>query len=310
MKILTIHFNYLRNDAHYQFLLLVKKLFESYGNVASIVSTLLVQFYLVLILEGEMVDAARASEYTQQLEEADKRLDIALAGLSLAIETALHYPNPAHVKAARRLRIRMKAFRGSITRRAYEEESGAVKVLLADLQGAYAPQVATLGLGVWVTEIAASQADFEQIFLLRSAENITRPQGNLKDVRKQINGIYHQIVERIDAYTVMNGDGTTGVFINKLNDEINYFNEHNYHHHHPKDISLAIVADIPAQPWEGEPVTPLPFVTDKDGNRLFFGRDYDLKYRNNDCPGNASVTLHGHSAWKGKKTVTFSIIGN
>ncbi|MDR1222005.1 MAG: DUF6261 family protein [Tannerella sp.] len=170
MKILTIHFSYLRNDAHYQFLLLVKKLFESYGNVATIVSMLLVEFYLVLLLEGELVDAACASEYTQQLEDADKRLDIAIAGLSLAIEMVLHYPDANIVKAAKRLRIQMKAFRGSITRRAYEEESVAVKVLIADLQGAYAPQVSMLGLGVWVTEIAAAQALFEQIFLLRSAK--------------------------------------------------------------------------------------------------------------------------------------------
>ncbi|MDR1098138.1 MAG: DUF6261 family protein, partial [Tannerella sp.] len=285
MKILTIHFNYLRNEAHYQFLLLVKKLFESYGSVATIVSTLLVEFYLVLILEGELVDATRASEYTEQLEEADNRLDIALTGLILAIEAALHHPNPAYVKAAERLQIRMKAFRGSITKKAYEEESGAVKVLLADLQGAYAPQIATLGLGVWVTEIAAAQGNFEQIFLLRSAENIARPQGKLKDIRKRIDAIYRQIVERLDAYTVMNGTGTTGVFINKLNDEITYFNEHNYHHQHPKDINLATVVSIPDQPWEGEPVTPLPVVTDEDGNRLYFGRDYDLKYRNNDRPG-------------------------
>jgi hypothetical protein len=309
MKIITIHFSYLRNEAHYQFLLLVKKLFESHASVANIVAAQLSQLYALIIVEGKLVDSVRASEYTRQLVDIDRRLDRSVSGLTLAIETALHHPDPNVVKAAERLMLLLKAFRNQIGKKAYEEESGAVKILIADLQGAYAPQVSTLSLGVWVTEIAAAQAAFEQVFLLRSAEYAARPQENLKEVRREIEGVYHQSTERINAYTVMNGTSVTGDFINKLNDEITYFNEHT-HHHVPKDINLATVASIPDQPWDGQPVTPLPVVTDENGNELVFARDYDLTYRNNDRPGNASVTLHGKSAWKGKKTVSFNIIEN
>jgi hypothetical protein len=310
MKILLIHFSYLRNEAHYQFLLLVKKLFESYPSVANLVNTLLPQLYALLALEGQLVDAVRTSEYTKQLKAADKRLDRSIAGLGLAIDAALRYPDTNVVKAAERLKIRIKAFRGNIERRAYEEESAAVKILVAELQSTYAPQISTLGLGVWVTEIAAAQTAFEQIFLLRSAEYVARPQGNLKSLRKEIDAVYRQIMERIYAYTVLNGTSVTGAFIGKLNDEITYFNEHNYHHHHSKDINQATVASIPDQPWDGQPVTPLPFVTDENGNELVFARDYDLDYLNNDRPGNASATLHGKGAWKSKKTVSFTIIEN
>jgi hypothetical protein len=307
MKILTIHFSYLRNEAHYQFLLLVKKLFEAYPSVASLVNALLLQFYTLLVLESKLVDAVRASEYTKQLKETDKRLDRAVAGLGVAIEAGLRHPNPDIVKAAERIKLRMKAFHGEIVRKAYEEESAAVKILVVDLQGAYAPQVSTLGLNVWVIEIAAAQAAFEQIFLLRSAEHVERPQGRLKDIRKEIDALYRQIMERIDAYTILNGTSVTGVFISKLNNEIAYFNEHNGHRRVRKAINLATVASIPDQLWDGQPVTPLPVVTDEEGNELVFARDYDLTYRNNNCPGNAFVTLHGKGAWKNKKTVSFTI---
>jgi hypothetical protein len=288
--------------------LLVKKLFESYPTVANLVTALLSQLYALLAIEGKLVDAVHVSEYTRQLEEIDKRLDRAVAGLGLAIDAALRYPDPNAVKAAERLLIRMKSFRGNIERRAYGEESAAVKILVAELQDAYAPQVSTLGLGAWVTEIATEQAAFEQVFLLRSAEHVARPQGNLKDIRRKIEALYRQIIERIDAYTVLNGTSVTGEFINKLNDEITYFNEHNRHRHHTKDISLATVATIPDQSWDGQPVTPLPVVTDEEGNLLVFARDYDLTYHKNDRPGNASVTLRGKGAWKGKKTVSFNIV--
>jgi hypothetical protein len=308
MKILTIHFSYLRNEAHYQFLLLVKKLFEAYPNVASIVNALLLQFYTLLLLESKLVDAVYASEYTRQLAEIDKRLDRATVGLGIAIEAALRHPDPNFVKAAERLKLRLKAFRGAIKRKAYEEESAAIKILVADMQGAYAPQVSTLGLGVYVTEIAAAQAVFEQVFLLRSAEHVEKPQGRLKDVRKEIEAVYRQIAEHIEAYTVLNGTSTTGIFISKLNNEIIYFNEFNCHRRVRKAISLATVASIPDQSWNGQPVTPLPVVTDEKGNDLAFARDYDLTYRDNDCPGDATVTLHGKGAWKGQKTASFNIV--
>jgi hypothetical protein len=309
MKISTAHFSYMRNEAHYQFLLLVKQLFEAEPGVAGIVTELLPQFYALLELEGRLVDVVRTSEYTRQLADADRRRDRAVAGLNIAIEAALHHPDPDVLKAAERLRIRMKAFRGEIERKAYGEESAAVKILVTDLQGAYAPQVSTVGLGVWGTEIAAAQALFEQIFLLRNAERVERSRENIRDVRRNIETLYRRIVEHINAYTLINGTATTGVFTGRLNDEIAYFNEHSRHRHLPRDINLATVASIPNQLWDGsQPVTPLPVVTDEKGNLLVFARDYDLRYRNNDRPGNATVTLHGRGAWKNRKTVSFNII--
>jgi hypothetical protein len=307
MKILKIHFSYLRNEAHYQFLLLVKKLFEAYPTVANLVTSLLSQFYTLLALEGKLVDTVRTSEYTKQLADADKRLDRAVVGLSLAIETALHHPDPNIVKAAGRLTLLMKAFRGGIKRKAYGEESAAVKILAVDLQSTYAPQVSTLSLGVWLTEIIAAQAAFEQLFLLRSAEHAGQPQVRLKDVRKEIEAVYHQITEHVEAYTVINAS-LTGDFVSKLNDEISYFNVHNRHRRVPKNINLATVASIPDQPWDGLPVTPLPVVTDENGKKLIFAHDYELTYRNNDRPGNAIVTIHGRGAWKSKKNISFNIV--
>ncbi|MDR0697592.1 MAG: DUF6261 family protein [Tannerella sp.] len=307
MKILTINFSYLRNEGHYQFLLLLKKLFETFPGVATIVSALLQKFYPLLTTEGMLVDSVRSSEYTKQIADTDKRLDHALAGLMMIVNASLHHPDPNCVKAAERLEKRLKAFRSSIEKKAYEEESAAVKILVADLQGSYAQQVSTLGLGVWVSEIATTQATFEQLFLLRSAERAAKPDDKMKDVRRQIEAVYRQIKTHIEAYTFLNGEGTTGTFIRRLNEEITYFREHNEHHRTPKDISLTTVVTIADQPFRGRPVTPLPIVMYKD-HELVFAFDYDLTYHNNDRPGNAAVTLHGKGAWKDKKTVSFTII--
>jgi hypothetical protein len=298
----------MRNEAHYQFLLLLQKLFISYPAIATIVADLLGELNILITLEGQLVDSVRSSEYTVELKAADKRLDRCIIGIVNAIISALHHFDPAVVNAARRLEILLKAFRSSIEKKSYEEESAAVKILLADLLGEYAPQVALLNLGPWLTELSAALDDFERIFLLRSDQRATKPKERLRDVRKQIGILYRKIIERIDAYTVVNGEASTLDFVNHLNEEITYFNEHN-HRHAKKDIAKANVNSIPDQTYSGEPVIVLPEVFYED-EKLVFTKDYELAFRDNNAIGTASVSIRGKGTYKGLKTVSFNIIEN
>jgi hypothetical protein len=307
MKIAKINFHYLRNEAHYQFMLLVRKLFTNYQQVSVIVADLLVRLYELIGLEGQLVDAIKGSIYTEKIAEADRRIDRDIAGINAAVESALRHFDPAVVEAAKILELRLKSFHGEIEKKAYEEESAAVKILIADLQNSYEPQVTLLGLVDWLQELDAAQTDFEQLFIRRNKELASRPQEKLREVRKEEDAVYHSIVERIDAYGSLNGYDVTGEFIEELNREVTYFNEHS-HRHAPKNIKNTTVAQIPNQLWTGEPVTPLPEVADGEGNRLVFARDYELTYRKNDRPGTASVLIHGKGAWKGVRTISFNIV--
>jgi hypothetical protein len=309
MKILTIYFTYLRAEAHYQFLLLVQKLLNTYYAVVAIVADLLPQFNELLTLESKLVDAVRASEYTAELAEIDKRIDRDIVGINAAVKSALHHFDPDVVKAAQNLELRLKSFRGEIDKKSYEEESAAVKILVADLQTTYAAQIAKVGIVEWVAELSAAQAVFEQLFITRNAELAGRPQERLSDVRKQIDAVYRLMMERIDAYNVLHtGDDTCLQFVNELNREIAYFNEHS-HRHAKVDIAHAVVASIPDKPYEGEPVIVLPEVM-YEGKKLVFTVDYEVSYKNNNSPGTATLTVHGKGSFKGQKIVSFNIIFN
>jgi hypothetical protein len=308
MKILKIRFSYLRNEAHYQYLLLVKKLFGAYPAVAAIVAALLLRFNELLTVEGTLVDAVRTSEHTEELVEIDRHIDRNLVGINSIIIAALHHYDEKMVKAARSLETRMKAFRGEIEKKSYEEESAAVKILVADLMGAYSAQVATLALNGWVADLASAQELFEQIFIIRNAELANRPQERLTDVRREIDGVYRQMVERIDAFSIIDDASVCAAFVEELNYQVLYFNEHT--HHRPKtDIKNATVASIADQTYAGEPVIVLPEVV-LEGKKLVFTRDYELSYRHNDRPGTATVTIHGKGNYKGRITVSFNIVEN
>jgi hypothetical protein len=307
MKIVTIYLSYLRAEAHYQFMLLVQKLVNLSPRVTSITGDLLPSFNNLLVLEGKLVDAVKASEYTGLLVEANRRVDRAIVSVNKTIESGMHHFDPEILKAARLLNTRVKAFRGSIGKKSYEEESAAVKILVADLETTHVEQVTLLALEERVRELAAARAEFETLFIARNAELAARPPEKLVDVKKQVNAVYRRVIGRVDSYNVLNPTDTSCLpFVKELNREIAYFNEHN-HHHARINIATAVVKSIPDQPYAGEPVIVLPDVMHA-GKKLVFTRDYELSYKANDNPGTATVTIRGKGTFKGKKPVTFNVI--
>jgi hypothetical protein len=306
MKILKIHSQRLRNEAHYKFMLLVQRLFTDYPAVANIVAPLLVRFGEYLQLEGQLVDMIKSSPLTEKIVEADRRVDRDITGITEAVNSALHHFNPAFVEAAHVIDIRLKAFNGDIEKKAYEEESAAVGILIKDLATVYRPQVVTLGLEKWLDELTNAHNEFDELYILRNREMAERPQQKLADVRKEIDNVYRQIVAQIEAYSVINGDAGVRPFVVELNREVEYFNEHN-HHHAKKDIAKADVNSIPDQLYNGEPVIVLPEVF-YEGQKLVFAKDYDLTFTKNNAPGTATVAIHGKGAYKGIKNISFNII--
>lgn len=307
MKAFKIHLEHLRNEAHYQFMLLVGKLLDAHRGAMAVVVALLIDFARLVELEGKLVDSSNASKYTKELEELDWKLDHYLSGFNAAIESAFKHYDPAYVEAARIIQVRMKGFRGSLEKKAYGEESAAVKILVAELKTTYQPQITILKLEGWVDIIANTQEEFERLFIERNAELASRPKERLVAVRKELDATYRQMTERIDANNIINADADCIAFVNELNREIAYFNEHMMRRQAKKDISKATVETIANQIYAGEPVVVLPKVT-YEGENLVFARDYEVTYKNNNRPGTATLTIHGKGRFKNNFVTTFNIV--
>jgi hypothetical protein len=310
LKINSLKFSHLRNEAHYEFLLIMLRLLDSFPEVKTLIAALYATFLSLLQLEKKLLDAARVSVYTQKLADLDLRIDNDVAGIKASINAALHNLSPAVVEAAHQLQVRLKEF-GDIKTKSYEEESAAIEVLLNDFMGAYSSQVTLLGLTMWTADLQAAEAEFATLFSQRNAELADRPKERLKDVRKQIEQVYYQITGVADANIVLNGEATCGEFVRQLNEQIKYFNEHS-HHHAKHDLAHAAVDSIADQPFDGTAATPIPVVryTDSKGAtvKLTFAKDFTVTYKDNDRVGTAEVIIHGKGAYKGTKAVTFNIV--
>jgi hypothetical protein len=304
-KIITVLFNYLRGEAHYQYLNLFNLLLIEFPVVKNLVAMFYGEFTDLLAQEKQIIDAQKSSDYTQQIADADHRDDRLITGIREMVNVALHHFDPVVVIAAQSLQLRLKAF-GGIQAKSYEEEAAAINILTGDLQSAeYASKVELLGLTPWVNELVEAVADFEELLKQRNIEQALKPKQRLRDVRKQIETVYRNMINHISSAATLDTADTYTEFINRLNTRITYFNDHN-HHPAPRNIRIASVGAIPVQQFTGDAITPIPTVHVED-TKLVFAKDFNLSYRNNIQRGVAEISITGKGNYAGKKNVTFNI---
>ena len=128
----------------------------------------------------------------------------------------------------------MKVF-SNIEAKSYEEESAAVRLLIAELRNNYQPQIDALNLREWIDELERVENEFDTVFKERNTEYAGKPDDSLQDVRKEIDGVYAQMTEIINANALLTQSPVYDNFIRELNEEIEYTLEHS-HRHAKKDI--------------------------------------------------------------------------
>ncbi|MDR1269416.1 MAG: DUF6261 family protein [Planctomycetaceae bacterium] len=274
-------------------------------SVQNVVSMFYGEFINLLEQEKQIVDIQRSSEFTKQIAEANHLNDRLITGIRETVNAALHYFNPAVVEAAQSVQLLLKTF-GEIQSKSYEEEAAAIRILLDDFgKPEFIAKTALLGLDPWLVELSESLNHFNELLKLRNTEQADKPQQRLREIRKQIELVYHNMINHINSAAVLDQSNMYTEFINRLDTQITYFNDHN---HHPAPISIrtANVDVIPIQQYTGEAITPIPTVYMGD-KRLSFAKDFNLTYKNNIQCGVAEVNITGKGIYGGKKLVTFNI---
>jgi len=80
--------------------------------------------------------------------------------------------------------------------------------------------VQALGLADWVDELEHCNNAFEDTVLERNKEKSVKPALNVRDIRRKIDTVYLQIIERIEAQILINGEAKFAEFVNNLNSNI------------------------------------------------------------------------------------------
>ncbi|GBU25276.1 hypothetical protein R83H12_01919 [Fibrobacteria bacterium R8-3-H12] len=193
------------------------------------------QFEAYLPLYGRVDDALKKivkSEFTAKIHEADKARDEIYTGMAETAAAALKHFLPHVREAAGRLKILLGTY-GDVSNKPLNEETSAIYNILQELQGKYASDASTVGIGYWVAELRSRNEAFEKLVKDRFDETAARTTDIvMKQARAQLDDVYKTIVERINALAVVEGVAAYEAFIKTLNAVIAKYAVKHHHHRH------------------------------------------------------------------------------
>jgi hypothetical protein len=292
-----------RNGAHYEIMVIFRDLLMIPA-IAAVLGTMLQEFIDLVVEEGRLIEQLRKNDFTAMIKEADMEDDKTVVGFTAVVFGLMHSSNIKYVEPAKRVYNRLKAH-GKIPRKSYYEELASLTLLLAELKGEYAADIATLLLGEWVTQLENCIFTFSNLLSQRDQQLALKPEGKVYDIREKVDVAYHKIVTFINASNVIPASYDFTDIITLFNIKIAYFNEAASHVVR-KDIKHADAEPIATQTFTGKRICPIPRLFD-EGKELNFSIDFTVTYSDNIEPGTAHIIVHGKSAYKGKCDITFNI---
>lgn len=146
----------------------------------------------------QSLEQVRASDKTQAIAKSDRLRDDDLKALGQALKAFRLSKRPQEQEAYTSLNLLFKNYRTS-TERHYEAQTALVHSLLEKLATApYKEQVTLLGLNRFVTNLAESNAAFDELFTSRSRDKLTKVSYDAKQLRQELLFTYNLLADYIN----------------------------------------------------------------------------------------------------------------
>lgn len=219
MELNALKLKNLRNEEHSNFYLDFTMLVTQYTPAALGIELKYPAFQSAFNLETAALNVVQGSVLTDELFVADSERDNTASGLTGTIKSALNHFNPEVRSAASRLVLLLDTY-GNLATKPYDQETASITKLVSELEGSYAADVATLGVGGWVAELKNRNNAFNNLKNMRYGEDSAKPQQNLKLARQETDTSYRAIVKRINALIEVNGYTAYAGFVTAVNQRI------------------------------------------------------------------------------------------
>jgi flagellar biosynthesis chaperone FliJ len=209
----------MRNEEWFNFFTEFKTFVAQSTSEALDIETLFLTFLALYEQADKALEVLRKSSYTSEIVRLDGVRDVTCRGLKETVKSALHHYLAPMCEAAEKLEVILDHY-GNLSTKPYNEETSGIYNLLQDLRAKTA-EVATLNLSGWLDELEANNQAFEAAILARNAESADHIADlNVLKIRRQTNRCYLDIVERLEALMLIQGDAAFADFVNKLNANI------------------------------------------------------------------------------------------
>jgi hypothetical protein len=224
MKIESLGLKLLRNNEHLQFYTEFKGLVENYTPVTLGIEAVYNEWLPLFISESEAIDKIIKSAFTEVITDADMQRDTIFSGMREAVNAAAKHFRPEVKQAATRLMVIFDHF-GNVSIKTYDEETSAINNLINELNSNGAADLATVGIIEWLTELTTSNETFVNLMHSRYTEQTTKSSLIVREVRVAIDIAFRNIINRINALIIVNGETVYAGFVRDLNERIQRSNQ-------------------------------------------------------------------------------------
>ncbi len=219
----TLHLNQLQNAEHLAFVSDIATLLENVD--IEVLNEVKTQFSTSVNNEELAQKEIIKSEHTQTLAELDRKRDDFYRGLIYRIKSEHYSKTEANRKSAEKVMIVLDTY-GTIVTSNYQKETTEIQNIIADLKSEnYAADITRIGLTQWVTWLEEANNEFNQTYISRRDEYASRPDYNLKAIRKESDTLFRKIQEIVGALQVLQPSEQLSEFITKANTSINKWKE-------------------------------------------------------------------------------------
>jgi hypothetical protein len=220
MKIKRIKLNRLRNEELFNFYTEFKTFVERTTPGVLNIDALFATFLELYAQADDALEILRKSSYTADIAWLDGRRDSIYHGLVAAVDSGLHHYDDDRRVAAEKIKVILDHF-GNLAGKNYNEETAGIYNFLQELRKSCVLQLAIMELNGWVDELDRANHKFETAILDRNDEAAGKADHvRMLDIRRQIDRCYLDIVERIEALALIQGDAAFADFVNALNANI------------------------------------------------------------------------------------------
>jgi len=223
-KIESINLHGLRNNEHLQFMtdfdaLIINKVASELG-----IESLYPAFNNAWMAEDAAIRVEQGSIKSKTIDQLDKLRGKTWGAIALNVKATLSSPFEDEAESAKVIQRIFDQY-GNMRKLSFNEESAANSNLVKDLQApANVVHLEKTGITAWVSELKNQNEQFGVVFNERNTELADRENGDVRAVRVQIDPLYAQIVEKINAAIILEVAKPVAItFASELNEKIKYF---------------------------------------------------------------------------------------
>ena len=217
MKIERVYFQSLRNNEHFQCQTEFKALVENYSLQIINIEQLFNESYLPLYAEeDEAILKISKNTFTEARLEADQRRDNTFRGMVDMNKAALNHFQPEIVESAKRLKILFDTY-GNISRMPLQEETAAIYNLLQELGEKFSMDASAVGISQWAGKLEEDNNAYAALVEKSYSEEAAKTELKVKEVRTKIDKVFRQIIDRLEALMLIEGEEKYIEFVRKLN---------------------------------------------------------------------------------------------